>query len=132
MTIGSHAGRMLRSAVHPLVIALLGAAATGCSILVATTANAPSDFRPLEPGTMRFAVEAVLGEPEVEEYNRATYEFSRGSFFAPGESEGLMGRAGRGLVIALASATHLFIMEPLSGARGAKGGSGRCGRITQE
>jgi hypothetical protein len=116
--------------MRSLALAPLAPVVAGCSIFMAATADAPSDMRPLEPGSMRFAVEAVLGEPKAEEYNRATYEFSRGNFFAPGESQGLMGRAGRGLVIGLASATHLFIMEPLSGAIGAMESTGRYGLIT--
>ncbi len=111
-------------------VALLGPVLAGCSMIVAATADAPSDMRPLEPGSMRFAVEAVLGEPKSEEYNRATYEFSRGSFFAPAELEGLMGRAGRGLAIGLASVTHLFIMEPLAGGIGMMESTGRSGLIT--
>jgi hypothetical protein len=116
--------------MRSLALAPLAPVVAGCSIFMAATADAPSDMRPLEPGSMRFAVEAVLGQPKAEEYNRATYEFSRGGFFAPVESQGLMGRAGRGLVVGLASATHLFIMEPLSGAIGAMESTGRYGLIT--
>ena len=124
------AGRLLLSATQPVAITLLGAVAAGCSMFVAATADAPSDFRPLEPGTMRFAVEAVLGEPQAEEYNRATYEFSRGGFFAPSEPDGLMARAGRGLFVGLVSVTHFFIVEPLAGAIGYAERKGRHGLIT--
>lgn len=115
MSFGADLRRVLRSSMWTAVFALLGASAAGCSVFVAATATAPSDIRPLEIGTMRFAVEAVLGDPESEEDNRATYEFSRGSFFAPGEADGLIAGVGRGLFVGLVSATHLFIMEPLSG-----------------
>lgn len=131
MTMMIDAVRGLMSARLPLALALLcPVVLAGCSMIVAATADAPSDFRPLEPGTMRFAVEAVLGEPEVEEYNRATYKFSRGSFFAPSEPDGLMARAGRGLLIGLVSVTHFFIMEPLAGGIGYMESTGRHGLIT--
>jgi hypothetical protein len=131
MTMMINAARGLLSARLPLALALLcPVVLAGCSMIVAATADAPSDFRPLEPGTMRFAVEAVLGEPEVEEYNRATYKFSRGSFFAPSEPDGLMARAGSGLLIGLVSVTHFFIMERLAGGIGYMESTGRHGLIT--
>jgi hypothetical protein len=40
-----------------MLVALMMA---GCTAFLAATADAPSDFRPLEPGVMRFAVESVL------------------------------------------------------------------------
>jgi hypothetical protein len=119
-------GQIVRGGATMLLVLTMA----GCTPFLAATADAPSDFRPLEPGAMRFAVESVLGAPESEEYNRATYEFSRGSFFAPSDPDGLMARAGRGAFWAIGSAFHLFLFEPLAGAVAPGELRGRHGLIT--
>jgi hypothetical protein len=62
------------------------------------------------------AVESVLGKPQTEEYNRATYKFSRGSLFAPSGADGPMERVGRGALWGIGGALHLFLFEPVAGA----------------
>jgi hypothetical protein len=108
----STAARFLRFGVGTISLALMAAGFSACMAVLESTAPSPTNFERLEIGTPRSTVESVLGSPESQEYNRATYEFSRGSMFAPPETTGLMGRFGRGVLAAAGSATWFFLAEP--------------------
>ncbi len=88
----STAARFLRLGVGAISLALMAAGVSACMAVLESTAPSPTNFERLEIGTPRSTVESVLGSPESQEYNRATYEFSRGSMFAPPETTGLIFR----------------------------------------
>jgi hypothetical protein len=107
------AARVSSVVVTAFALALSGLGIAACTALLEATAPSPTNFKRLEIGTPRSTVESVLGSPESQEYNRATYEFNRGSMFAPPETTGLMGRYGRGVLAAASSATWFFLPEPV-------------------
>jgi hypothetical protein len=119
-----------RAAAKAVLLAACGVSLAACTAALEATAPSPSNFERFEIGTPRVTVESVLGSPVSQEYNRATYSFSRGSFFAPPETTGLMGRLGRGVLGAFASAASVFVLEPLSGTIAILERKAFVGRIT--
>jgi hypothetical protein len=110
----SRTARVLSLGVSAISLALLAAAGlSSCMAVLESTAPSPTNFERLETGTPRSSVESVLGSPESQEYNRATYEFSRGSMFSPPETTGVVGRFGRGMLAAAGSATWFFLAKPM-------------------
>ena len=108
----SKPSRCLHAALRVAVLALSAMSIAACMAVLESTSPSPTNFERLEIGTPRSTVESVLGSPESQEYNRATYEFSRGSMFAPPETTGLVGRFGRGVLATAGSATWFFLAEP--------------------
>jgi hypothetical protein len=119
-----------RGVVKAVVLAVCGMNLAACMAALGAASPSPTNFERFEIGTPRSTVESVLGSPVSQQYNRATYAFSRGSWFAPPETTGLMGRLGRGALGAAGSAVSLFTLEPLAAAGVAVTRKGFEGQIT--
>ena len=123
-------GSTRRTAANIVVVVVCGVSVAACVAALETAAPSPTNFKRFEIGTPRSTVEAVLGSPKAQEYNRATYAFSRGSMFSPPETTGLVGRVGRGVLGAAGSALSLFTLEPLMATAAVVVRKGFEGRIT--